>query len=175
MAAAGSPCTMPAKPRKSLPIFRRNSACIRLSRFTAAGLGILAGDHCKEASDLGVPARGHRLHVSPRLFPPTDHAEGWQEAAYAPFNREDSPIHPALTPSGEPCRFTVDMGGRNVTAVVWKVLVGRIPLYLIDTDVPENSAGEPGALRSSLRRRPGDAALPRNPVGYRRRPSSPCP
>jgi starch phosphorylase len=115
----------------------------------SGGLGILAGDHCKEASDLGVPLVGIGFMYPQGYFRQRITAEGWQEAAYAPFNREDSPIHPALTPSGEACRFTVDMGGRNVTAVVWRVLVGRIPLYLIDTDVPENSA-ENRALSARL-------------------------
>ena len=105
----------------------------------SGGLGILAGDHCKEASDLGVPLVGIGFMYPQGYFRQRITAEGWQEATYAPFNREDSPIHPALTPSGEPCRFNVDMGGRNVTALVWKVLVGRVPLYLIDTDVPENT------------------------------------
>ncbi len=105
----------------------------------SGGLGILAGDHCKEASDLGVPLVGIGFMYPQGYFRQRITAEGWQEAAYAPFNREESPIHPALTPSGEPCRFTVGMGGRNVSAVVWRVLVGRVPLYLIDTDVPENT------------------------------------
>jgi glycogen phosphorylase len=105
----------------------------------SGGLGILAGDHCKEASDLGVPLVGIGFMYPQGYFRQRITPEGWQEAAYAPFNREDSPIHPAVTPAGGQCRFTVDMGGRNVAAVVWKVLVGRIPLYLIDTDVPENS------------------------------------
>jgi starch phosphorylase len=65
--------------------------------------------------------------------------EGWQEAAYAPFKQAESPIHPALTPSGSACRITVEIGSRVVTAAVWKVLAGRVALYLIDTDVPENS------------------------------------
>lgn len=105
----------------------------------SGGLGILAGDHCKEASDLGVPLVGIGFMYPQGYFRQRITPEGWQEAAYAPFNREDSPIHPALTPSGEPCRITVEMGGRVVAAVVWKVLVGRVPLYLIDTDVPENT------------------------------------
>ena len=105
----------------------------------SGGLGILAGDHCKEASDLGVPFVGVGFMYPQGYFRQRITTEGWQEAAYAPFNREDSPIHPAQTPSGDVCRFNVDMGGRNVTAMVWKVLVGRVPLYLIDTDVPENT------------------------------------
>ena len=105
----------------------------------SGGLGILAGDHCKEASDLGVPLVGIGFMYPQGYFRQRITPEGWQEAAYTPFNREDSPIHPALTPSGDPCRITVEMGDRTVAAIVWKVLVGRVTLYLIDTDVPENS------------------------------------
>ncbi|HEY6085497.1 MAG TPA: alpha-glucan family phosphorylase, partial [Nitrospira sp.] len=105
----------------------------------SGGLGILAGDHCKEASDLGVPLVGIGFMYPQGYFRQRINPEGWQEAAYAPFNRADSPIHPALTPSGEPCRITVEMGGLVVAAIVWKVQVGRVSLYLIDTDVPENT------------------------------------
>ncbi|HEX5646121.1 MAG TPA: alpha-glucan family phosphorylase [Nitrospira sp.] len=105
----------------------------------SGGLGILAGDHCKEASDLGVPLIGIGFMYPQGYFRQRLTLEGWQEAAYAPFNREESPIQPARTPSGDICRFTVEMGSRHVTAAVWRVLVGRVPLFLIDTDVPENS------------------------------------
>ena len=105
----------------------------------SGGLGILAGDHCKEASDLGVPLVGVGFMYPQGFFRQRITPEGWQEAAYAPFNRAVSPIHPALTPSGDACRITVEIGSRVVAAAVWKVLVGRVPLYLIDTDVPENS------------------------------------
>ena len=105
----------------------------------SGGLGILAGDHCKEASDLGVPLVGIGFMYPQGYFRQRITPEGWQEAAYAPFNRDDSPIRPALTPSGTPSRITVEMGDRVVAAIVWKVLVGRVRLYLIDTDVPENS------------------------------------
>jgi len=105
----------------------------------SGGLGILAGDHCKEASDLGVPLVGIGFMYPQGYFRQRITPEGWQEAAYAPFKQAESPIHPALTPSGDPCRITVEIGSRVVAASVWKVLVGRVPLYLIDTDVPENS------------------------------------
>jgi len=105
----------------------------------SGGLGILAGDHCKEASDLGVPLVGIGFMYPQGYFRQRITTEGWQEAAYAAFNREESPIHPALTPSGEACRIAVEIGGRTVAAVVWKVQVGRVPLHLIDTDVPENT------------------------------------
>ncbi|MDF0667744.1 MAG: alpha-glucan family phosphorylase [Nitrospira sp.] len=115
----------------------------------SGGLGILAGDHCKEASDLGLPIVGIGFMYPQGYFRQRITPEGWQEAAYSPFNREESPVHPALTPSGESCRFAVEMGSRRVTAAVWKVLVGRIPLFLIDTDVPENSP-EDRALSARL-------------------------
>ena len=115
----------------------------------SGGLGILAGDHCKEASDLGLPLVGIGFMYPQGYFRQRITPEGWQEAAYAPFNRDESPVNLARTPSGEPYQFVVDMGGRRVTAAVWKVLVGRIPLYLIDTDVPENSP-EDRALSARL-------------------------
>ncbi|MFO0707668.1 MAG: alpha-glucan family phosphorylase [Nitrospira sp.] len=105
----------------------------------SGGLGILAGDHCKEASDLGVPLVGIGFMYPQGYFRQRITPEGWQEAAYAPFSITESPIRPALTPSGVPCKITVVMGHRTVTAQVWQVAVGRITLYLLDTDVPENS------------------------------------
>ena len=115
----------------------------------SGGLGILAGDHCKEASDLGLPFVGVGFMYPQGYFRQRISPEGWQEATYAPFNRHESPIQLAQTPSGQPCRFSVDIGGRRVTAAVWKVLVGRVSLYLIDTDVQENSP-EDRALSARL-------------------------
>ena len=108
----------------------------------SGGLGILAGDHCKEASDLGLPIVGIGFMYPQGYFHQRISPDGWQQAEYEPFNRLESPIHQALTPSGHPCRIEVSMGSRQVAAVVWKVRVGRIPLYLIDTDVPENESGD---------------------------------
>jgi alpha-glucan phosphorylases len=64
--------------------------------------------------------------------------EGWQEAHYEPFNRLDSPITQALDPSGHPCCVEVEMDQRMVKVLVWQIRVGRVSLYLMDTDVPEN-------------------------------------
>lgn len=108
----------------------------------SGGLGILAGDHCKEASDLGVPIVGVGFMYPQGYFHQRISPDGWQQAEYEAFNRLESPIHQALTPSGAPCRITVDMGHRAVSAVVWHVRVGRAVLYLIDTDVPENAPSD---------------------------------
>jgi starch phosphorylase len=105
----------------------------------SGGLGILAGDHCKEASDLGIPMVGVGFMYPQGYFHQHITPEGWQEAHYEPFNRLESPITQAMTPSGAPCHVVVEMGQRMVTVVVWQVRVGRLTLYLMDTDVPENA------------------------------------
>ncbi|HJU05353.1 MAG TPA: alpha-glucan family phosphorylase [Nitrospiraceae bacterium] len=108
----------------------------------SGGLGILAGDHCKEASDLGIPIAGVGFMYPQGYFRQRITPDGWQEAHYEPFNRLESPINQALTPSGAPCQVKVELGTRTVTIVVWQIRVGRAFLYLIDTDTPENGPGD---------------------------------
>ncbi len=108
----------------------------------SGGLGILAGDHCKEASDLGIPLVGIGFMYPQGYFRQHINPDGWQEAVYEPFNRLDSPIHPAQRPSGVPCQIQVEMGNRTVAALVWQVRVGRVTLFLIDTDIPENGPAD---------------------------------
>jgi starch phosphorylase len=115
----------------------------------SGGLGILAGDHCKEASDLGVPLVGVGFMYPQGYFKQRVTVEGWQEAVYMPFNRSESPIHQAMTPAGTPCQIRVEMADRTVAALVWCVRVGRTVLYLLDTDVSENSP-EDRALSARL-------------------------
>jgi glycogen phosphorylase len=105
----------------------------------SGGLGILAGDHCKEASDLGIPLVGLGFMYPQGYFHQHIASDGWQEAHYEPFNRLESPITQALDPSGSPCCVDVEMGERTVKVLVWQVRVGRVSLYLLDTDVPENA------------------------------------
>jgi len=106
----------------------------------SGGLGILAGDHLKEASDLGVPLVGVSFMYRQSYFRQVIGLDGWQEAKYENLNRKDLPIQPAMTPSGEQCRIAVELNHRVVVCVVWKVFVGRVCLYLLDTDVPENTS-----------------------------------
>ena len=104
----------------------------------SGGLGILAGDHCKEASDLGIPLLGLGFMYPQGYFHQRMSVDGWQEAEYESFNRLESPIQRALMPNGQPCQIGVQIDHRTISAVVWQVRVGRVTLYLIDTDVPEN-------------------------------------
>lgn len=108
----------------------------------SGGLGILAGDHLKEASDLGVPMVGLGFMYSQAYFRQVVNAEGWQIAVYDPFDREASPIEPALTSSGAQVTIRVRIADRYVTCAVWRVAVGRVMLYLLDSDMPENGPAD---------------------------------
>ena len=105
----------------------------------AGGLGVLAGDHCKEASDLGVPLVGVGFMYPQGYFHQSISADGWQEERYERLNWGDAPMEPALTPDGRPCVTAVPLGDRTVLAAVWRVRVGRVQLYLLDTDLEENA------------------------------------
>jgi starch phosphorylase len=105
----------------------------------AGGLGVLAGDHCKEASDLGVPLIGVGFMYPQGYFHQHVSAEGWQEESYERLDWADAPIEPAMTPDGKPCVTAVPLGDRSVLVAVWRVRLGRAKLYLLDTDLEENA------------------------------------
>jgi starch phosphorylase len=105
----------------------------------AGGLGVLAGDHCKEASDLGVPLIGVGFMYPQGYFHQRITADGWQEEGYEKINWADAPIEPATTPDGQPCITAVPLGDRTVLVAVWRVRLGRVKLYLLDTDLEENA------------------------------------
>jgi starch phosphorylase len=105
----------------------------------AGGLGVLAGDHCKEAADLGVPLIGVGFMYPHGYFHQHLSSDGWQEEKYERLNWADAPIGSALTPDGKPCVTAVPLGDRSVLVAVWRVLIGRVTLYLLDTDLEENS------------------------------------
>ncbi len=105
----------------------------------AGGLGVLAGDHCKEASDLGVPLIGVGFMYPQGYFHQHISPEGWQEESYERINWTDAPIEPAITADGKPCVTAVPLGERSVLVAVWRVRVGRVKLYLLDTDLEENA------------------------------------
>jgi starch phosphorylase len=105
----------------------------------AGGLGVLAGDHCKEAGDLGVPLIGVGFMYPQGYFHQQVSAEGWQEEHYERLNWADAPIEPATTADGKPCLTAVPLGDRSVLVAVWRVRMGRVKLYLLDTDLEENA------------------------------------
>ncbi|MBZ5560236.1 MAG: alpha-glucan family phosphorylase [Acidobacteriia bacterium] len=105
----------------------------------AGGLGVLAGDHCKEACDLGVPLVGVGFMYPQGYFHQHVSVEGWQEESYERLNWADAPIQAALTPDGRPLLTAVPLGDRSVLVAVWRVLIGRVTIYLLDTDLEENA------------------------------------
>ena len=105
----------------------------------SGGLGMLSGDHCKEASDLGIPLVGIGFLYPQGYFHQQISADGWQQAWYVPFATDEAPIRPALLPSGERLLIQVNLDGRMIHVAVWQVCVGRVCLYLMDTDVEANA------------------------------------
>jgi starch phosphorylase len=104
----------------------------------SGGLGILAGDHCKEASDLGLPFVGVGFLYPQGYFRQHIGREGQQEADYDKLTFAQAPATPARDPDGREVRISVELPGRTVYAKVWRIQVGRVPLYLMDTDVDPN-------------------------------------
>lgn len=105
----------------------------------SGGLGLLAGDHCKSASDLGLPFTGVGLLYKQGYFDQRINAEGWQEVAYPYLNFYELPITRVNKPDGSLLTVPVDLPGRTVHAQVWRVKVGRVNIYLLDTDNPKNT------------------------------------
>jgi starch phosphorylase len=105
----------------------------------AGGLGVLAGDHCKEASDLGLPLVGIGFMYPQGYFHQKVSAEGWQEESYERLTWNDAPIEKATTPEGKPCITAVPLGERTVLVEVWRIRIGRVRLFLLDTDLEENA------------------------------------
>jgi starch phosphorylase len=99
----------------------------------SGGLGVLAGDHLKAASDLGLPLVGIGLFYRHGYFRQSLSVDGWQQERYPDLD----PYAMALEPCGD-LRIEVDLAGVPLVARIWKAAVGRIPLYLIDADVDEN-------------------------------------
>ena len=104
----------------------------------AGGLGVLAGDHLKSASDLGLPLVGVGLLYQQGYFRQYLNAAAWQHESYEDNDFLNLPVSHALRSDGTPARIEVSYDGRSVTAQVWKVQVGRVPLYLLDTNLPVN-------------------------------------
>ncbi len=104
----------------------------------SGGLGVLAGDHLKSASDLGIPLVGVGLFYDQGYFEQHIDANGWQQETYTDQKIERLPIEPAMSRDGKPVLISVDTRGGSIHARVWRVNVGRIPLFLLDTDIAEN-------------------------------------
>jgi starch phosphorylase len=115
----------------------------------SGGLGVLAGDHCKAASDLGVPLVGVGLFYQHGYFDQRIRLDGWQEDSEETVDPGLIPVAPLVGARGAPYVAVVHAFGRPVYLRAWTLQVGRVPIYLLDTDLEENHA-EDRALCSRL-------------------------
>jgi starch phosphorylase len=104
----------------------------------SGGLGVLAGDHCKAASDLGLPFVGIGLLYTRGYFDQRIRLDGWQEDVPEQFDPSVTPLTQVLNADGQPQLASLQISGRTVHVGAWKMQVGRVPLYLLDTDVDGN-------------------------------------
>ena len=104
----------------------------------SGGLGVLAGDHCKAASDLGIPMVGVGLFYMKGYFDQRLRLDGWQEDSDEEFDVSLTPLVPVTGAKQEPFLTTVETSGRPVHVRAWRIMVGRVPLYLLDTNLEVN-------------------------------------
>lgn len=105
----------------------------------SGGLGVLAGDHLKSASELGLPLVAVGLLYRRGYFHQYLNPDGFQQETYPDLDFPNQPIQRVLDAKGNQVKVVVDLPGRNVAVGVWRCDVGRVPLYLLDTNLPENS------------------------------------
>ena len=108
----------------------------------SGGLGILAGDHCKSASDAALPFIGVGLMYRRGYFRQQIDADGHQEHAQPDLDPSQLPMRQARGQDGAPLEVAVDIGDRTVRAAVWVVQLGRVPILLLDTDLPANDPAD---------------------------------
>ncbi len=110
----------------------------------SGGLGCLAGDHLKSASELGLPLVGVGLLYRHGYFQQYLNADGWQQEYYPDLDFANLPISRVRDDDGRQVKVCIQLPGRDVYIAVWKVCVGRVDLYLLDTNVPENDEADRG-------------------------------
>jgi starch phosphorylase len=105
----------------------------------SGGLGVLAGDHLKSASDLGIPLVGVGLLYRQGYFRQYLNIDGWQQEFYPENDFYNLPLYLEKNDNGLPLIFDLDFAGRRVMVQIWRVRVGRVNLYLLDTNLEENA------------------------------------
>ncbi|CAN5558158.1 alpha-glucan family phosphorylase [soil metagenome] len=108
----------------------------------SGGLGVLAGDHCKSASDMALPFVAVGLFYRHGYFRQAIDADGHQEHAYPDYDPGRLPLLRVADENGDPLQVGVQLPGRTVWCAVWLAQVGRVPLLLLDTDVPDNAEAD---------------------------------
>ena len=130
---------LPDLPGRSIAYFSAEFALHQSLPIYAGGLGVLAGDICKEASDLGLPLVAVGFMYPQGYLHQHVSTEGWQQEEYERINWDHAPIERARTRDGAECVLEVPLGNRTVKVAVWRVRLGRTKLYLLDTGLEANA------------------------------------
>jgi len=125
--------------QKSIAYFSMEFAIHNSLPIYAGGLGVLAGDLCKEASDLGIPMVAVGFMYPQGYFRQRISPEGWQEEEYSSLDFSKAPVTAVSSEEGKQCLAEVQLGNRTLHIGAWLVNLGRVDLYLIDTDIEENT------------------------------------
>ncbi len=116
----------------------------------SGGLGVLSGDHLKSASDLGLPLVGVGLLYQQGYFQQYLDANGWQQESYPDNDFYNMAVELERHEDGTPITITVEYPDGPVTAQIWRAQVGRVPLIMLDTNIPANSRPEDGDITDQL-------------------------
>lgn len=108
----------------------------------SGGLGILAGDHLKSASDLGLPLVAVGLNYKEGYFQQYLNNDGWQQEKYETIDYHNQPMELEKDESGEPIKISVDFPKRKVYAQIWRIEVGRVKLFVLDTNIKDNNPSD---------------------------------
>lgn len=128
-----------AQPQECYAYFSAEFGIAECLPIYSGGLGVLAGDHLKSASDLGIPLVGVGLLYQEGYFSQYLNADGWQQEHYPINDFYNMPLHLEKDANGNELRIAVDYPGRTVYARVWRIQVGTVPLYMLDTNIEPNN------------------------------------
>ena len=129
----------PDQTKPSVAYFSMEYGLTNVLKIYSGGLGVLAGDYLKEASDSNIDLTAVGFLYRYGYFTQSLSMDGQQIANYEPQNFNALPLTQVMQANGEPMVLEVPYPGRTVYAHIWKVSVGRVPVYLMDTDIPQNS------------------------------------
>ena len=132
--------TFPGKQQNSIAYFSMEYGLHEILPIYSGGLGVLSGDHLKGASDLGLNLVGIGILYGEGYFTQHITENGWQEALHNPIIIKELPILPVLDADGNHLKFKLQFPNREVKVQIWELRVGRIPLYLLDSNISENSS-----------------------------------
>jgi len=124
---------------KKIAYFSLEFGLIESIPIYSGGLGILAGDFIKSASDLGIPLAGIGLLYQEGFFRQYLNKDGWQQEFYVDNDFYNIPVMPIHDSNGEDLKIELDFPDGPLFAKVWKIQIGRVPLFLLDTNIPENT------------------------------------